>query len=69
MKKTPVRRTRGPTGKKFMLIPPAVWLGGRSFFQRMNWSERRSKLDLCEGRNTSGWSRPNWAISLIERVS
>jgi hypothetical protein len=27
MKKTPLRRTIGPTGKKFMLMPPAVWFG------------------------------------------
>ena len=27
MKNTPVLRTSGPTGKKFMLIPPAVWWG------------------------------------------
>ena len=31
MKKTPARRSSGPTGKKFMLMPPAVWLGGSPF--------------------------------------
>ena len=30
MKNTPVLRTSGPTGKKFMLIPPAVVEGSRS---------------------------------------
>ncbi len=59
MKNTPVRRTSGPIGKKFMLIPPAVWFGGRSFSHSEYWSESRSSWDLCEGRKTSGCSSPN----------
>ncbi len=64
MKKTPVRRMMGPTGKKFMLIPPAVWLGGASFSHSTYWRARWSRFDLWEGRKTSGFC---WASEYISR--
>src|SRR5262249_49194889 len=54
MKKTPLRRTSGPTGKKFMLMPPAVWFGGWPFSWIAYCSTRWSRFDLCEGRKTIG---------------
>ena len=51
----PARRTSGPSGKKFMLMPPAVWFGGRPRSCKTYWSTRWSRLCLCVGRNTTGW--------------
>ena len=51
---TPLRRTSGPTGKKFMLMPPAVWFGGWPFSCSAYCRTRWSRFDLCDGRNTTG---------------
>src|SRR5690606_8829983 len=51
-----------PHREEVEVVAPAVWLAGRSFSHKRYCRVRRSRFDRCEGRNTTGWSRPSSAM-------